>query len=67
MRDDYKQVYLESTSHHLAVTQQAYEQISAIIKAHLICTYCNQGYSQANPQVAENVCLGCFTKHRTNT
>lgn len=64
MRDDYKLIYLESTSHPLAITPQAYEQIATIAKAHLICTHCLNGYTQDNPQVAENVCLACFTKWR---
>ncbi len=67
MKDDYKVLYLESTSHPLAITPQAYEQIVAIAQAHLICTYCFKGYMQENPQVAENVCLHCFLQHRTNT
>src|SRR5437899_1767463 len=67
MRDDYKEVYLESTSHPIAITPQAYEQIVAIVQAHRICTCCLKGYTQENPQVAENVCLRCFKKHRTNS
>ena len=67
MSKDYKEVYLDSTSHPLAITPQAYEQIVAIAQAHLICTYCFNGYTQENPQVAENVCLSCFLQHRTNT
>ena|GEM_PF-1469931 len=67
MRADYKEIYLESTSHPLAITPQAFEQIRAIVQAHLICTYCHKGYTPDNPQVAENVCLGCFLKHRTDS
>lgn len=67
MREDYKEIYLEGTSHPIAITPQAYEQIVAIIKANLICAYCLKGYTQENPQVAENVCKACFLKHRTNT
>ena len=67
MRGDYKEIYLESTSHILAITPQAYDQIEAIVKASLICTFCLKGYTQENPQVAENVCLGCFLKRRTNS
>jgi hypothetical protein len=65
--DHYKEIYLETTSHALAITPQAYEQIVAIAQAHRICTYCFEGYTQENPQVAENVCLRCFLKRRTNT
>ena len=61
---DYVEIYLEYRGHPHAITQEAYEQIRAIIKAHLICTYCCNGYTDTNPQVAENVCLGCFQKHR---
>src|SRR5439155_10558427 len=64
--DDYKELYLESTSHPLAITPQAYEQIVALAQAHRICTHCLKGYTQENPQVAENVCLGCFLKYRRN-
>src|SRR6266487_4331511 len=68
MRGDYyKEIYLESTGHPLAITPQAYEQIVALAQAHRICTYCHQGYTDTNPQVAENVCLGCFQKRRTNS
>ena len=63
----YEEIYLESRGHPHAITLEAYEQIIAIIKAHLICVYCRKGYTQENPQVAENVCLGCFQKHRTNS
>jgi hypothetical protein len=64
--DNYKEVYLESTSHPLAITPKAFDQIAAIVKAHLICTFCYKRHMPDNPQVAENVCLGCFKKHRTN-
>src|SRR5712692_6502801 len=63
----YKEVYLDYHSHPQAITAQAYAQIEAIIKAHLICTYCCTGYTDISPQVAENVCLACFQKHRTNS
>src|SRR5438105_10865027 len=63
----YQEIYLDYHGHPQAITPQAYEQIVAIIKAHLICVYCCNGYSQENPQVAENVCLGCFLKARTNS
>ena len=66
--DRYKEVYLDYHDNHpQAITPQAYEQIVAIIKAHLICKHCLNGYTLDNPQVAENVCLGCFQKHRTNS
>jgi hypothetical protein len=67
VREDYKEVYLEYHGHPQAITPQAYEQISAIIKAHRICVYCLHGYSQENPCVAENVCLACFLKRRTTS
>src|SRR3989442_14105688 len=67
VRDDYKEIYLESTGHPLAITPQAYEQIVAIAQAHRICTYCFNGYTQENPCVAENVCLQCFLQRRTNS
>jgi len=67
VREDYKEIYLESRGHPHAITLEAYEQIIAIIKAHLICVYCLKGYTKENPQVAENVCLGCFLKRRTNS
>src|SRR5713101_898380 len=62
---DYKEVYLEHRDHHpQAITLEAYEQIIAIIKANLICTYCCKGYTDQRPQIAENVCLACFFTHR---
>lgn len=60
----YKEVYLDYHGHPQAITLEAYEQISAIITANLICMYCCNGYTDANPQIAENVCLACFLKHR---
>ena len=66
MRADYKEIYLESTGHPLAITPQAYEQIVAIAQAHRLCTYRLQGFTQENPCVSENVCLGCFLQRRTN-
>ena len=66
MRADYKEIYLESTSHPLAITPQAYEQIVAIAQAHRLCTFCLKGFTQENPCVSENVCLGCFLQRRTN-
>ena len=66
--DRYKEVYLDYHDNHpQAITPQAYEQIVAIIKAHLICKHCLNGYTPDNPQVEENVCLACFTKYRTNS
>ncbi len=66
MSGDYKEIYLASTNHPLAITPQAYEQIVTTAYAHLICMYCHKRYMQDTPQVAENVCLRCFKKHRTN-
>ncbi len=60
----YKEVYLERHGRPQAITIQAYEQIQAIIQAHLICVYCCIEYTNERPQVAENVCVGCFLKHR---
>jgi hypothetical protein len=60
----YKEVYLDYRGHPFAITIEAYEQIHAIIQAHLICRFCRQGYSETNPMVAENVCLVCFLKYR---
>jgi len=64
LRDAYKEIYLEGTSHPVAITTQAYEQIIAIAQANRLCTHCLRGYTDTNPQVAENVCLACFQKHR---
>ncbi len=62
---EYKEVYLEYRDHHpQAITLEAYEQIVEIIKTNLICMYCCKGYTDQMPQVAENVCLACFLKHR---
>lgn len=62
--EGYKEIYLEYRSRPYIVTPQAYEQVKAIIQASLICKFCLRAYSEANPQVAENVCLGCFLLHR---
>ncbi len=67
VKEDYKEIYLESPGHPLAITPQAYAQIVSIVQAQSICKYCYTGYTETNPQVAENVCLRCFQKHRTNS
>jgi hypothetical protein len=62
--DDYKEIFLESTSHPVAITPEAYEQIVVIAQANRLCAHCLKGYTQANLQVSENVCLACFQKRR---
>src|SRR5690242_17797762 len=63
--DHYKEIYLASTSHPVAVPVAVFEQVKAIVEANRICAYCFNGYTQDRPQVAENVCLTCYQKHRT--
>src|SRR5436305_11878216 len=53
--DNYKEIYLDYHGHPQAITPQAYEQIVAIIKAHLICKHCLRGYTQENPQVNDRI------------
>src|SRR5690242_17978757 len=65
--DGYQEMYLGYHDHPKAITPQAFAQIEAIIQASLICTYCLTGYTPANPQVAENVCLACLQKRRSNS
>lgn len=46
--------------HSIAVSDEAYEQIKAIIEAGKVCTRCQGHYSQENPETARNICLKCF-------
>lgn len=61
---EYKEIYLDYRSHPITITPAAYEQIAALVRASMICKFCTKGYTDANPMVVENVCLGCFLKHR---
>lgn len=46
--------------HSIAISEEALEQIKAIIEAGKVCIRCNGHYSQDNPETAKNVCLKCF-------
>lgn len=46
--------------HSIAVSDEAYEQIKALIETGKICKECSSHYSESNPETARNVCLNCF-------
>jgi hypothetical protein len=61
-----KTVYLESKYHPATITEEAYQQIVAIIEANRICGTCRKPYSDDQPCVAQNLCLPCFQKKYAN-
>ena len=44
----------------ITISDGAFEQISAIVKAHMVCEGCGNSYAQDRPNVALNLCLECF-------
>lgn len=48
--------------HSVHVSDEALEQIKAIIKTGAICKECSSHYDEHNPETARNVCLHCFLK-----
>lgn len=64
MREDTKDIYLEHHGRPHTIPLAVYEQIKALVQASLVCQYCTKQYTAENPMVVENVCLGCFLKHR---
>ncbi len=60
----YAEFYLESRSRPIAIRPDVYQQIVSLARQAMICVYCYQGYTLANPMVVRNVCLGCFAPHR---
>lgn len=61
-----KHVYIvyvdEYHSHPLAISRNAFEQISAIAAANRVCQVCASPYTKENPMVVRNTCLACFMR-----
>ena len=56
-----KQLRLDNRR-EVTITDEAYAQIIALVNANKICGKCRRPYDTVLPQVAENLCLGCFQK-----
>jgi hypothetical protein len=57
-----KTIYLDSKYHPVTITDEAYEQIVAIVNGNQLCGACRQPYSDDHPCVSQNLCLNCFQK-----
>jgi hypothetical protein len=55
-----KSVYLDYHGRSWTITDEAFRQIAELIQANCICETCKEGYTEENPQVAQNICLVCF-------
>src|SRR3989442_8455339 len=54
-----KRVKLEYDS-ETTISDEAFEQISAMVQANRVCEGCGQPYAPERPNVALNRCLSCF-------
>jgi hypothetical protein len=50
----------------ITISDEAFEQISAIVKTNRVCEGCGQPYAPERPNVALNRCLLCFLKNNAN-
>ncbi len=48
------------------ISDEAYEQIAAIVKANRLCELCGNPYTPDNPNVELNRCLKCFLRYHEN-
>ena len=48
------------------VSDNAYEQIAAIVQANRVCELCGNSYTPDNPNVELNRCLNCFLRYHEN-
>jgi len=60
-----KRVKLEYGS-EITISDEAFEQISAMVKANRVCEGCDQPYAPERPNVALNLCLKCFLRKNAN-
>lgn len=59
-----KYVYLDHKGNEFSITDEAYVIVETIIKANLLCRFCQRPYTFDRPMVARNKCLSCFfTSH----
>ena len=56
-----KRVKLEYGS-EITISDEAFEQIAAIVKANRVCEGCGKPYAPDRPNVALNLCLQCFLR-----
>jgi hypothetical protein len=62
-----KFVYLDTKYDELAISDEAYTLIEALATSNRVCKRCSTAYTEANPLVADNLCLGCFLKMNAHT
>jgi hypothetical protein len=60
-----KRVKLECGS-EITIADEAFEDISAMVKANRVCEGCDQAYAPNRPNVALNLCLQCFLRKHAN-
>jgi len=60
-----KRIKLDYTQ-ELTITDEAFEQISAIATANRVCEGCSHLYAPERPNVALNRCVLCFLKYHAN-
>ena len=48
------------------ISDEAFEQISAIVKANKVCERCGKPYTPERPNVELNRCLTCFLTYHQN-
>ena len=60
-----KRVKLEYGS-EITIADEAFEHISAMVKANRVCEGCDQAYAPNRPNVALNLCLKCFLRKNAN-
>ncbi len=60
-----KRVKLEYSS-EITITDEAFEQISAIVQTHKVCERCGNPYAMERPNVELNRCLFCFLAYHHN-
>ncbi len=60
-----KRVKLDFGS-EITISDEAFEQISAIVQANRVCEGCGQPYAPERPNVALNRCLPCFLMNNAN-
>src|SRR5437868_1440639 len=57
-----KTVYLDTTSHPITISNEAYEMVKEVVAMHRVCATCGLHYVDRSPCVALNLCLDCFQK-----
>jgi len=60
-----KRVKLEYGS-EITIADEAFEQITTMVKANRVCEGCDHPYAQDRPNVALNLCLKCFLRKNAN-